>query len=286
MEPGFQPVDPQRPPGKSSESDAAEAGNGRKRGRRAVPFRLIAPNLVTVLALCAGLTSVRMAIEGRMELAVYLVILAAILDAIDGRLARFLKGASRFGAELDSLADFVNFGVAPAILLFMWDLQEFRSAGWIASLVFAISAGLRLARFNAALDDPKRETWQLNYFTGVPAPAGAIVGLLPIYLSFLGVPQTEVFQVAVIIFVPFIGLLMVSNIPTYSGKLIGASIRPDLVFPIIIAAVGAVALLATFTWTFLTVMSLIYLAVIPFGWLSHRKKQRESVSARVGEQDT
>ncbi|MEM8836877.1 MAG: CDP-diacylglycerol--serine O-phosphatidyltransferase [Pseudomonadota bacterium] len=285
MEPGFQPVDPQRGTGKSSESKEADADNGRRRGRRAVPFRLIAPNLVTVLALCAGLTSVRMAIEGRMELAVYLVILAAILDAIDGRLARFLKGASRFGAELDSLADFVNFGVAPAILLFMWDLQEFRSAGWIASLVFAISAGLRLARFNAALDDPKKETWQLNYFTGVPAPAGAIVGLLPIYLSFLGVPQTEVFQIAVIIFVPFIGLLMVSNIPTYSGKLVGASIRPDLVFPIIITAVGAVALLATFTWTFLTVMSLIYLAVIPFGWMSYRKKMRESATAHQDDQD-
>jgi CDP-diacylglycerol--serine O-phosphatidyltransferase len=133
-----------------------------------------------------GLTAVRMAFEGRWEFAVGAVLVAAVLDGLDGRVARMMKGTSRFGAELDSLADFVNFGVTPALMLYLWILNEAGNLGWIAALIFAISAALRLARFNVALDDPDKPAWASRFFTGVPAPAGALTVLLPLYLEFLG----------------------------------------------------------------------------------------------------
>ena len=146
-----------------------------------IPVRTLLPNLITLLALCAGLTAIRLAVEGKLELGAGAIVFAAMLDGIDGRVARMLKGTSRFGAELDSLADFVNFGVAPALILYFWGLHELAIVGWIAAMVFAICAGLRLARFNVMIDDPNRPAWAGNFFTGMPAPAGAITVLLPIY---------------------------------------------------------------------------------------------------------
>src|ERR1700759_5172149 len=156
-----------------------------------IPVRTLVPNVITLLALCAGLTAIRMAFENRYVLALAAIVFAAFLDGIDGRLARFLKGTSRFGAELDSLADFVNFGVAPALILYFWGLHDLKSAGWIAAMVFAICASLRLARFNGMIDDPDRPAWTANLFAGVPAPAGAITVLLPIYVVFLGLPRSS-----------------------------------------------------------------------------------------------
>ena len=147
---------------------------------RRIPVRTLAPNLITLLALCAGLTAIRMAFESRYVLALAAIVFAAILDGIDGRLARFLKGTSRFGAELDSLSDFVNFGVAPSLILYFWGLHDLKSAGWIAAMAFAICAALRLARFNVMIDDPDKPAWTSNFFVGMPAPAGAITVLLPI----------------------------------------------------------------------------------------------------------
>jgi CDP-diacylglycerol--serine O-phosphatidyltransferase len=148
-----------------------------------IPLRLLVPNFFTVLSLCAGLTAIRMAIEQRYEMAIALVVIAALLDGVDGRLARALKAQSKFGAELDSLADFVNFGVAPAVIVFIWGLGSLpRGFGWIVALVFALAMGLRLARFNSMID-VERPKWQANYFTGMPAPAGAITVLLPLYLD-------------------------------------------------------------------------------------------------------
>jgi CDP-diacylglycerol--serine O-phosphatidyltransferase len=170
----FQPFDPAPPP--------------KARRFKAIPVRTLLPNLITLLALCAGLTAIRVAVEGKIDWAIAAIVVAALLDGIDGRIARMLKGTSRFGAELDSLADFVNFGVAPALILYFWGLQELKSAGWIAALVFAICAGLRLARFNVMIDDPGRPVWSANFFTGIPAPAGAITVLLPIYFFFMGLP--------------------------------------------------------------------------------------------------
>src|SRR5208282_1966289 len=157
----------------------------RRRRFRRVPVRTLVPNVITLLALCAGLTAIRMAFENHYVLALAAIVFAAILDGIDGRLARFLKGTSRFGAELDSLTDFVNFGVAPALILYFWGLHDLKSAGWIAAMVFAICTALRLARFNVMIDDPDRPAWTNNFFVGIPAPGGAIAVLLPIYAAFL-----------------------------------------------------------------------------------------------------
>src|SRR5262249_1704294 len=143
----------------------------RHRRLRQIPVRTLVPNIITLLALCAGLTAIRLAFEQHFEWAAAAIIFAAFLDGIDGRGARMLKGTSRFGAELDSLADFVNFGVAPGLMLYVWGLYELKSAGWIAAMILAICAGLRLARFNVMIDDPTRPPWTANYFVGMPAPA-------------------------------------------------------------------------------------------------------------------
>src|ERR1700686_3552003 len=177
---------------------------------RAIPVRTLVPNIITLLALCAGLTAIRLAAEGTFEWAVYAIVFAAILDGIDGRVARLLKGTSRFGAELDSLADFVNFGVAPGVTLYFWSLHEVKSAGWIAAMVFAIAAGLRLARFNVMIDDPNRPPWAGNFFVGVPAPAGALTVLLPLYMHFLGVPLLAIIPPVTFVYTLAIAFLMVS----------------------------------------------------------------------------
>src|ERR687890_2837484 len=166
---------------------APDPNEPRKRLFKPVPFRVIAPNIVTLITVCLGLWAIRLAFEGRYEQAVLAVIVAAFLDGVDGRIARLLKGTSRFGAELDSLADFLNFGVTPALILYSFLLHELKAIGWIAVLVFAIAMVLRLARFNVMLDDPHRPEWKKNFFTGMPAPAGALTSMLPLYLSFLGV---------------------------------------------------------------------------------------------------
>ncbi|TIR65104.1 MAG: phosphatidylcholine/phosphatidylserine synthase, partial [Mesorhizobium sp.] len=152
---------------------------------REIPMRMVLPNLVTVLAICAGLSGIRFAFEDRFEPAVVMVLLAAFLDGIDGRLARMLKATSKFGAQMDSLADIVNFGVAPALVLYAFLLDRAGSPGWIAALLFTIACGMRLARFNVLADDTDQPAWQTEYFVGVPAPAGAVLVMLPCYLYFL-----------------------------------------------------------------------------------------------------
>ncbi|MGO9005277.1 MAG: CDP-alcohol phosphatidyltransferase family protein [Beijerinckiaceae bacterium] len=237
----------------------------RRRRFRAVPLRIILPNLVTLLALSIGLTSIRFAVEGEFETAVIAVIVAAILDGLDGRLARALRGTSRFGAELDSLADFVDFGVAPGLILYLWSLHQIKSLGWFTALVFAIACALRLARFSVTSDNPDRPAWQVRFFTGMPAPAGAIVGLLPLYLnlSVLAVPNTHAsvpFEIAYVLFVAF---LMASPIPHFSGKRIGRVPR-DFVIAVLFGVAVAVLLLATYPMEMLAFLSLAYLATIPF----------------------
>src|SRR5882762_6790027 len=194
----FPPFEPDRP-------------QERRRRFRAIPVRTLVPNVITLLALCAGLTAIRLAVEDRLEWAMAAIVFAAMLDGIDGRVARMLKGTSRFGAELDSLADFVNFGVAPALILYFWGLHDLKSAGWIVAMVFAICAGLRLARFNVMIDDPNRPAWGGNFFVGVPAPAGALTVLLPIYVYFLGM-STPAFMVPITLaYTLAIAFLMVSR---------------------------------------------------------------------------
>jgi CDP-diacylglycerol--serine O-phosphatidyltransferase len=252
----------------------------RRRRFRRLPVRILVPNVVTLLALCAGLTAIRLAFEDRYGLALAAIVFAAILDAIDGRLARFLKGTSRFGAELDSLSDFVNFGVAPALILYFWGLHDLKSGGWIAAMVFAICAALRLARFNVMLDDPDQPTWASNFFVGMPAPAGAITVLLPIYASFLGLPHSAVLIWLTLVYTLGIASLMVSRLPVFSGKRVGTRVTRELVGPLIVIVVLFFALLIAYPWVMLTIGTLAYLASLPFGWLSYRGYQRRS---RVGQ---
>jgi CDP-diacylglycerol---serine O-phosphatidyltransferase len=266
---------------------APEPSNKRRRLRlpqrrfRRVPVRTLAPNVVTLLALCAGLTAIRMAFEDRYTLALAAIVFAAILDGIDGRLARFLKGTSRFGAELDSLADFVNFGVAPALILYFWDLHELKSAGWIAAMVFAICAGLRLARFNVMIDDPERPVWAANFFVGVPAPAGAIIVLLPIYAVFLGLPRSGFLTWLTLFYTLAVALLMVSRLPVFSGKRVGTRVPPEMVGPLIVVVVLFMALLIAYPWIILTAGTLAYVASLPFGWLSHRGYERRARESKA-----
>jgi CDP-diacylglycerol---serine O-phosphatidyltransferase len=251
----------------------------RRRGRllfreRKVPVRMLVPNFFTLLSLCAGVTAIRMAIEGRYELAIGLIVAAAILDGVDGRLARALRAQSRFGAELDSLADFINFGVAPAIVLFTWGLTGLKNFGWIAVLLFACGMGLRLARFNSMLEVDKPK-WQSNYFTGMPAPAGAITVLLPFYLNGLSWFEVRDYPQFIAIYTLAMAAMLVSTIPTFSGKLMGERIRGELLLPILTAVAALVGLLVTYPYGTLTVVTLCYLATIPLSFRRYRQLQQE-----------
>jgi len=248
-----------------------------------IPVRMMVPNFFTLLGLCAGLTSIRMSIEGRYDFALAAIVFAALLDGIDGRIARLLKASSRFGAELDSLADFVNFGVAPAIMIFTWGLGEHRSLGWIAVMLFALASALRLARFNTLIDED-RPRWQSDFFIGVPTPAAAILVLLPIYLAQLGLDlrAAPVLLNLVLAYVILIGLMMVSMLPTYSGKLLGERIGREWVLPLFILAIAAVACLVTYPYATLAIVSIGYLAALPLTWRRFRALEQLNAGVTAG----
>jgi CDP-diacylglycerol---serine O-phosphatidyltransferase len=248
----------------------------RRRRFKPVPLRVLLPNLVTLLSLCAGLTAMRLAIEGddKLDRAVIFILIAAVLDGLDGRLARLLKGTSRFGAELDSLADFVSFGVAPAIILYTYSLHVLPSLGWLVTLAFAMACALRLARFNVAIDDPMRPDWQKNFFVGIPAPAGALAGLLPVYIHLVGVERPAGFVVLESVYVLFIALMMVSRIPTYAGKTLGSRVPREWAIPLLLAVALFITLLVIHTFALLLVLTVIYLGLIPLGVQKYRARER------------
>jgi CDP-diacylglycerol--serine O-phosphatidyltransferase len=258
-----------------------EDGERRRRRRllfrhSRIPVRMLVPNFFTLLSLCAGLTAIRMAIELRYEYAIGLVVVAALLDGVDGRLARALRAQSRFGAELDSLADFVNFGVAPAVIVFIWGLVALpRGLGWIVAMVFAIATGLRLARFNTMLEVEKPK-WQAAYFTGMPAPAGAITVLLPLYLDGVGL-DIRTWPWFIAIYTMAMAGLLVSTIPTFSGKLLGERIARENVRPAFVGAAALVALLLTYPYGTLTVVTVLYLCAIPISYRRFQQEMREPV---------
>ncbi|ESR22925.1 CDP-diacylglycerol--serine O-phosphatidyltransferase [Lutibaculum baratangense] len=269
METPFQPFEPDPQPKE-------------RRSFRGVPLRMLVPNMITLLALCAGLTAIRMAYEGRIELAIAAILFAAILDMLDGRVARMLRSTSRFGAELDSLSDFVNFGVAPAILLHAWLLDHLGNIGWISGLVFALCSALRLARFNAQLDQPKKPSWMGNFFVGVPAPAGAIAVLLPVYLQLMGMDYTPEGAPLVLAYELGIAFLMVSTIPTFSSKRITMRVPREYVLPTFVAVVIVVALFVSFPWASLTFWTVVYVCTVPaapFAYRRMKKRYGSSLSA-------
>ncbi|WP_293808230.1 phosphatidylcholine/phosphatidylserine synthase [uncultured Bosea sp.] len=246
-----------------------------KRARfKPIPFRLLAPNVITLLALCLGLTAMRLVVEGKLETATICILIAAALDGVDGRLARLLKGTSRFGAELDSLSDFVNFGVATGYVLWIFVLHDLKSVGWIIVLTLACAMALRLARFNVMIDDPDRPDWQKDFFVGMPAPAGAITAMLPLYLHIIGVPVQEYGALPVGIYILFIAFLTISRIPCYAGKTLGTRVPRTQVLPIFVAVVIVAGLLFAYTFEVLTVVVIGYLALIPVSVARYRKLER------------
>ncbi|MBA00077.1 MAG: CDP-diacylglycerol O-phosphatidyltransferase [Rhodospirillaceae bacterium] len=234
-----------------------------------MPISIIIPNLITVMALCSGLTGIRFALQERWEFAIGAIALAAILDTLDGRMARLLKGQSKFGAELDSLSDFISFGVAPALILFFWTTQSIHGIGWASVLFFSTCMALRLARFNTQLEDPNPPSFSARFFSGVPAPAAAGLACLPVIVSF-ELDLDAIKQPYLISgWLVFIGLMMVSSIPTFSFK--GSKLPRKLVIPLFVIAGLFIACVLTATWIALAMLIIVYFFSIPLSFLSYIK---------------
>ena len=254
---------------KASENDAEEAAAVPGRG---LALRALVPNAITAAALCSGLTGIRFAIVGEWEQALFAIILAGVLDGIDGRIARLLKAQSRFGAELDSLADSLSFGMAPALVLFLWSLQDWPRFGWFAALAFAICCALRLARFNARIDVEDQPHKSVGFLTGVPAPVGAGLAFLPMYLW---IASGEAFfkePILVALWVTLIAGLMISNLATLSWTLIRPK-RSIRLMAIGLAGLIFAALLTEPWWT-LVAISTGYLATMPYSFMRYAKVKR------------
>ena len=252
---------------------------------KGLSFNRMIPNIMTLLGLCAGLTSMRFALDGRFGTAVTAIAVAAAIDGLDGRLARLLKAVSRFGAEFDSLSDFVCFGVAPAFVMYLWSLQRFDGYGFVPCLIFTVCMALRLARFNAAMDNAPAPAYAYNFFTGVPAPAGAGLALFPLFLGLeakqlgwdrlLTMVQFPLFPAIVLVGT---ALLLVSTLPVWSFK--NFKVPAEYVLPVLLGVGLYAALLVADPWLALAAGGLIYLAMLPFSLRSFRRLRREAESMR------
>lgn len=239
-----------------------------RRPRKEFSLTNLLPNMMTVAAICAGLTAIRFGVDGNYEPAVLLILLAAVLDGLDGRLARALGSDSEMGAELDSLADFLNFGVAPPLILYFWALQDMRAAAWISVLVFTVCCVVRLARFNASSKAEEGANKLSEFFVGVPAPAGAALVMLPMFASF-SVGEEPLFPgLLIMLYMMGVGLLMISRIPTWSFKTARVS-RENVKF-FLVAFVAVVAALFTFAWTTLVILCLVYVGVVIWALIMRR----------------
>lgn len=256
----------------------------RRRSRpryRGPSFNRIIPNLLTLLGLCAGLTAMRLALEGRFGAAAVAVVVAGCIDGLDGRLARLLKAVTRFGAEFDSLADFLCFGVAPSFILYLWSLQGARGYGFIPCLMFTVCMALRLARFNASLESAPRPAYAYNFFTGVPAPAGAGLALFPLFVGLeaksiglgwlLTLAQSQIFTALVL---AGTAVLLVSRMPVWSFK--NFKVPAEYVLPVMLGTGTFAALLVADPWAALAAAGLIYLGMLPFSVRSFRRLRREA----------
>ncbi len=253
-------------------------------------FNRMVPNLMTLLGLCAGLTSMRFALEGRFGSAAVAILVAAAIDGLDGRLARLLKATSRFGAEFDSLTDFLCFGVAPSFILYLWSLQRAGGFGYTPCLMFAVCMALRLARFNASLDSAPGPAYAYNFFTGVPAPAGAGLVLFPLFLGLeakslgwdwlLAATQYPLFCAVVLIGT---ALLLVSTLPVWSFK--NFKVPHEYVLPVLLGTGTFAAVLIADPWAALAAGGLVYLGMLPFSVRSFHRLRREAEALREAEQE-
>ncbi|MCF8708455.1 CDP-alcohol phosphatidyltransferase family protein [Rhizorhapis sp. SPR117] len=240
--------------------------------RRGISLRQVAPNAVTAMALCFGLTGVRFAVAGEWEKALAVIVFAGVLDGLDGRIARLLKGESRFGAELDSLSDVIAFGVSPAIVIYLWSLQYLPKFGWIIALAHAVCCALRLARFNANIDADDQPHKSAGFMTGVPAPVGAGLAFVPVYLWLS--TGLDIFRASYVVapWVALIAFLMISNVATYSWS--SLRLRKNIRLEAIALAGLLSAALITAPWLTLLGISILYLALIPLGVASYAKVKR------------
>lgn len=269
------------------EKPAEPVHKPRRRGLRGpripgLSINRLIPNILTVLALCAGLTSIRFALHSKWEEAVTSILLAAILDGLDGRVARLLQGTSKFGAELDSLSDFVCFGVAPALVLYLWTMQGAGGFGWAMVLLYAVCCVLRLARFNTMIGQPDLPSYAYNFFTGVPAPAGAGLVLLPLVASFQFGQGFFAKPLVVALFLGGVSFLMISTVPTFSFKKV--RVPNAWVLPLLLLVGLFTAFLVTEPWATLTALGLVYLAMIPISVRSFRRlkaRAEDSVPAEI-----
>jgi CDP-diacylglycerol--serine O-phosphatidyltransferase len=255
----------------------------RRRPLRAQPLIHLVPNIFTVTCLCAGLTAIRYGLDQRFELALALIVVAGVLDGLDGRSARLLKITSKLGAQLDSLADFLSFGVAPALLVYLWTLNQVPGVGWSLALLFATCCALRLARFNTELEDDKQPTWMSRFFTGLPAPAAAGCLIMPMLATFaLGQiwPRSWVLNALVMLVV---AVLMVSRVPTFSIKMIVVRVKPQWILPTLIGVGLLAAALLNAPWLTLLAVGVAYLVSLPVSmvvaWRLHRQHAREAEQA-------
>ena len=241
----------------------------RNRRLRELPINSLIPNILTVLALCAGMSAIRFAMQERWELAVAAIVVAGILDGLDGRMARLLRGATKFGAELDSLSDFIAFGVAPALVVYMWSTEALGGVGWVAGLAYSTCCALRLARFNTALEDPDRPAWVNLFFSGMAAPAGASMALLPLIVSFQigdGFLREPALMALWLLAVAF---MMISRIPTYSFKRV--RVKREMVLPVLVVVGIVAAVLASYPWFVLSILGVLYLGSIPFSYRAQKR---------------
>jgi len=248
---------------------------------KGVSFNKMIPNLMTMAGLCCGLTSMRFAMEARYGAAAVAICIAAIIDGLDGRLARLLKATSRFGAEFDSLSDFLCFGVAPAFVLYLWAMQGWGAAGFVPCVAFAVCMALRLARFNAALDSAPKPAYAYNFFTGVPAPAGAGLVLFPLFLGLQGqalewdwLVKTAQFPALCGVFLLGTALLCISTLPVWSFK--NFKMPQQYFIPLMVGAGLYVTLLLSEPWAALAGGGIIYLGMLPFSLRSYQKLRKEA----------
>lgn len=250
-----------------------------KKARSTFPLAKLIPNGLTLVAFSLGLTSIRYGLNGQFDMALLCIIGAAFLDSLDGRIARLLKAESPMGAQLDSLADLMNFGLAPILVLYMWGLQELDRLGWLVLLFYGACCALRLARFNASLDDPDRPIWMRQFFVGMPTPAAGLLVLSPIWLELgYGMDLRNV-PMAMTAFSMAIAMLMVSRWPTYSGKGMTTRVPREYVLPIMVAFGFMAAVIFTFPWQSFSLVAVAYIISLPFSFMSYRRFARNDETA-------
>ena len=247
--------------------------------------RMILPNAITLIGVCIGLTSIKFALDGKFALAIIAILFAGLMDALDGRIARLIKGTSKMGKELDSLGDVISFGVAPAFIMYFWNLQYLDKLGWFVCLMYVVCVALRLARFN--VNSEEEQSWKDNFFEGVPAPAGGIIVLMPLVLSFSGLGEIFFkinYDLVVPIFFIIVSMLLISTIPTYSFKkiVIPRTMTKFLLFGIVLFF-GA---LLVYTFKILAISTFLYLCLIPVSYFHYKKiKKEKNIIADINESD-